>query len=1362
MDVKNIHLEERVSTASNKTLKNSFFKPIVASSLALLLGSSLYASGSLDTNCGGDNTCAPIAGNITLEWGKVDNGSDFSVSGTENDKTITFNESSSKANTINFRDSAFTGGSIFTGEAEGGHLMTVIFNDRTNKIFNLEAQNDFKGNLKLIGGHNQSEFNGTFSKNFTGDIDIASYNGYTAAKTTLTFKGNSENVLTGNITVDSGVTTLNFENNGKIVGKLLAKTTKFNALAGGSINVNFKKNGVIDLANSSALTGESATNNYVIETEYHNNGGSNTITFSGENSINAINGGILARKSGHNTIIFSGKNSTNSITGEILASSYGRDIGHNTVNFLSTAKSNSISGTIKAAGGQNHITFGKTQDQVTVGGVAATNEVYNVIAERDAYFNSGKNFITFENNTTNTVTNTIKGTVTATYGFNTIIFRGIGKNSIEKDVIAQTSAYGGRGENNITFEGGIENVIKGKIRTDNGSNNIIFKNSASNSIGVVSAGVGTNSIIFNDAGTNSVGLIEVGGDSTAENQITFNGGTNTINGNIQATGGYKSDSGPKSKNVNTITFNGGTNIINGQVLAVRYLGKYGNTLNIQNASLTINSKSEGTTIGNNDDKVTLTGSIVANAKGFSVINFEGERSSLNLQQQSQSGAGAQARTQTVGEIINNSDESTTTLNFNAKQADVYGNIINKKGATYLNFNASNATLDGEVQAQAGTLNLSFSNDASFKATKITTESGVTTNLDIYNNQATLSGDLDFKGTLKLSFFDNSALNLTGGTATKTISNLTTVGDGVINLSGQTRWQEDLVSKDSFQTLEISSLSANRPLSFIVHVNPNATGDQTTKSDRIIIEGNSANSSKTHYLGVMGNPDELIGKDLYTQGGDNNIALATVSNSSGITLEATDSINGFSLVTYDFTKETTNKDTQSGSGYTTYFLGSAKSNGASLANQLASASALSANYDLYLANLNSLNKRMGELRNNANSQGVWIRVFNGMQTSKFALETKSIYTTIQAGYDYAFGFNGANNYVGFALSYANSMSDTKSIDDRANNGLSMTRGIKRINSNAMEFAIYNAYVQDGASKESGWKNGLYSDSILKFSYITSKLDLLGQIDTYSTNNFAVTFSQELGYRFLFGSSKEIFIDPQVEVALGYLNQSDLKQKLGQATLEGIQDSIFTLRTRVGSSFGYDFKNFTQDKGFNSKIYLGTYFVNDYISGGDVSLTDKYNAKVSLSPLSTTSRFVLNVGTNFSIKDNHRIYFDFERSFGGKIITDYQVNLGYRYSFGASKYTPYNGVSTTEIKQVESIKEMAPTKGFYLQVFEKDKLSKKEENTLKKIKDLRVQNKGNSKVYLVGPFNSEQDASKQKDQMQGILKELNSNANVIVVE
>ncbi|WP_158654706.1 hypothetical protein [Helicobacter sp. 'CLO3_human'] len=55
-----------------------------------------------------------------------------------------------------------------------------------------------------------------------------------------------------------------------------------------------------------------------------------------------------------------------------------------------------------------------------------------------------------------------------------------------------------------------------------------------------------------------------------------------------------------------------------------------------------------------------------------------------------------------------------------------------------------------------------------------------------------------------------------------------------------------------------------------------------------------------------------------------------------------------------------------------------------------------------------------------------------------------------------------------------------------------------------------------------------------------------------------------------------------------------------------------------------------------------------------------------------------------------------------------------------------------------------------------------NVLKKIEDLRVKTDNENKTYLVGPFDSEQDALEQKDQMQGILKELDSDANVIVVE
>ena len=333
--------------------------------------------------------------------------------------------------------------------------------------------------------------------------------------------------------------------------------------------------------------------------------------------------------------------------------------------------------------------------------------------------------------------------------------------------------------------------------------------------------------------------------------------------------------------------------------------------------------------------------------------------------------------------------------------------------------------------------------------------------------------------------------------------------------------------------------------------------------------------------------------------------------------------------------------------------------------------------------------MGELRNNPHSQGVWARVFNGMQTTKFGLETQSIYTTIQAGYDYAFGSEGANNYVGVALSYANSISKSKTISDlNQATQAQVQRGMKDVTSNAVEVALYNSYVQDGATANTGWSNGLFSDSIVKFSYISTDLSLLEQANTYNTTNYAITLSQELGYRFLLGQESEWSIDPQAEVAFGYLNQSNLKQTLSEKNyLDSVQNAIMTLRSRVGASFGYDFKRFTQGKDISAKVYVGAYFVNDFISGGDVDLTDGFGAKISLSPLATTSKGVVNLGTDIGIKDQTRIYFDFEKSFGGTIVTDYQINLGVRYSFGESNgYMPKGTkIETKAPLRVEETKE-----------------------------------------------------------------------------
>ena len=318
------------------------------------------------------------------------------------------------------------------------------------------------------------------------------------------------------------------------------------------------------------------------------------------------------------------------------------------------------------------------------------------------------------------------------------------------------------------------------------------------------------------------------------------------------------------------------------------------------------------------------------------------------------------------------------------------------------------------------------------------------------------------------------------------------------------------------------------------------------------------------------------------------------------------------------------------------------------------------------------------------------------------------------------------------------------------------------------------MQDGASAESGWKNGFYSDSILKFSYIMSKLNFLNQVEnTYSSNNFGLTLSQEIGYRFLLGADKEFYIDPQAEITLGFLNQSELKQKLGAHFMDSLQDSIFTLRNRIGSSFGYKFDKFTENRGFKAGAYVGTYFVGDLIGGGDIAIITDSKKLVGFKALGSTARFALNVGTNFQIKDNTRIYFDFEKSFGGSIITDYQINLGLRYSFGTSAYTPYSQTATEstkleDIKEDATLKEIEPTSGYYIKLLEKEesKLSTKEGKTLQTLaQELKVQTKTEGrktiKVYLVGPFKTEAQASEKKEELEGTLKELKAKASIIEV-
>ena len=184
---------------------------------------------------------------------------------------------------------------------------------------------------------------------------------------------------------------------------------------------------------------------------------------------------------------------------------------------------------------------------------------------------------------------------------------------------------------------------------------------------------------------------------------------------------------------------------------------------------------------------------------------------------------------------------------------------------------------------------------------------------------------------------------------------------------------------------------------------------------------------TEYIQVLTDPDNDVTGVRYHGGGTEvagNVAVLTVKNlnggQAGINLQSTSAIAGFDELSSTLTAVKTDQNgkinkTPSANGYTTYFLDSLSS-GITAEDRSASMSALSSGYNVFMANLNSLNKRMGELRDNANGNGLWARITNGMQSNYYNQNTSTIYTNIQAGFDHAFGSNGANDYVGFALSY----------------------------------------------------------------------------------------------------------------------------------------------------------------------------------------------------------------------------------------------------------------------------------------------------------------------------------------------------------
>ena len=1084
---------------------------------------------------------------------------------------------------------------------------TITANNLTAYIGNIEA-----------GRTGWAYYANTITAN-TGNINIASISAIFYNN-----EGQRQNTPTNTITLKSG--TLN-------IGSITS-SSGYGRIIGNFFNLG--ENGKV----AASVTGDVSTTENGARTVFNLSGNESTLTFGG--NISTTNNGAQTN------ISLVGTNSTLTLNGK------------------TTGGTNHEITSLNTSGGNNTLTL----DNSTVTDGAMTTKIHEVK-------NGGNLTVVFKGQSgkgatlelDNAVGTTLKAvTLGASAQGNTLAFQA-GANKILNAVNVEASK---KLIINLSGTSTSLHLGEGYSKSGNGEANI---KASSGSATLTGGNIDASTLTFenNTSLALSNGIANFANvDSSAGNAtLTLNGNNNDVNVDIASlkngnnlTLGFSSgdnDKAVKIKNVDTsasnalrikeISLNGASinntldlSELNSAVKNITITDKItvGDSTNRQGFTLKVKGQS-----GNDTTTLTFTDGF-ATDNGVSTLSLGEGNTTLettnndisvtNLDVVGSGSAKVTFKSNTTIETLTAQASGSNTLELNTASSAIKTTIGTTSSTFGVIFNGNNK---GTLEINGGTNTIS---SISFD----TTNNGKG-ELNLSNTNTKVLADISASGstkTLDISL-DNTTLSLGG--KTNTITSLKASNGGTIDLSSPVV-TTTRANAPTRKTLTIGSSGTSG--AFSGNLNAIIFASRTT-ADKIVIDGTGSTGSIT--ISAKGDINEIV-SITYDPSGSNNVQVAEIKNSStngnngtnNIAVQGGESYIGGVLTVAEIV-EGTNADEGK------YYIGKIEDRGLAQPYQEIANTALTVNYDLYLANFNSINKRMGELRDNPNNQGVWARVFGGNMSNDFGVGSKTDYITAQAGYDYALTLGNAKNYVGVTVAYGKSW--TKSNDVSTGNIINGvgTFSLDKVDSNMVEVGIYNSYVED-----SGW----YNDSILKFDYIMSEFSLSNDPTMSKTNNFAMILSNEVGYRYKFAENEKgnWYIDPQVEIAFGYFNQSDFNRAIFDASQVGTdvsatQDSILTLRSRAGLSLG---KKFVTEKGFAS-IYVGASYEYDYINGGDSSAGRVGGTVTQLDKVESNGRAIVNVGSNIGLSESARLYIDVEKSFGDKQRTFMQFNFGARYSF-----------------------------------------------------------------------------------------------------
>lgn len=291
------------------------------------------------------------------------------------------------------------------------------------------------------------------------------------------------------------------------------------------------------------------------------------------------------------------------------------------------------------------------------------------------------------------------------------------------------------------------------------------------------------------------------------------------------------------------------------------------------------------------------------------------------------------------------------------------------------------------------------------------------------------------------------------------------------------------------------------------------------------------------------------------------------------------------------------------------------------------SALASSVMQMRADTNDLQRRLGDVRMNADNQGVWGKYIGGKSKITDSAYVNQTYNMAQVGYDTKRG----NWIIGGGFLYG-----TNNSDYALGSGSGKTAGL----------ALYGA---------KQFNDGRYLDIIAKGNRLKNDFTVRNSLGTTLSgdyHNTGTSLSLEYGKRIK--RENGFYIDPSAELILSRLSGESFDARTNTGSTVHINsDAVNSAIGRLGIGIGKEAKN--------SNVFLKAALAHEF--------SGKMKATYSMVDEPTTNSVVdlkdtwldLELGGSWRFRPNTYVFGTFTKNFGGTVDTSYRVDAGIRHSF-----------------------------------------------------------------------------------------------------